>query len=1159
MALGVNEATRFIATTFQPLRDWVSDDHIKAYVDEIGWTLPSVPSGFRTVRDSAEELLDELANLLEADEADDTAAFLASIAKIASFVTVVVGNIDALPNSIRAELPSDFVTDSGIANDISERLLDRLLYDGIRLSSHTVKSVLFALGILDETAEEEDTARHQPRFVLRRIILRRIGLLFTNPAALMGEVYGWGTTDINVERLVGAIQQLSFGLLGEPDVIHPSPQFLQGLFPGVPIPPEGPGEMIAVSLMLGVNRAPLAIGAIPAPKASPSERQGVALRLLGAPDLSFSLPVTSTMALNLSSELALDTGVGVVLRPDVPPTIVQNVEAVGAPVGKGKVSLALRRADATHPVQLFRFAGASDLRARTFFAEVSLVTPPSDLIFRAGLEGGVLNISLGQADGFVRNAVPSSALAVKFDLAIGWSKVRGVFLTGSAGLEVVIPLHLTLGPVGVQAFRLLVSVDDQGLRARLGADVDITLGPLTGSLQGIGVQSLLQFAPGNLGPMDLDVDFLAPTGMGIRVDAGAVTGGGFLSFDHANGRYSGIIELSVYRIAVKAFGLLETKLPDGRKGYSFAIVISAEFTPVQLGFGFTLLGVGGLIGINRSLNDEGLAGAVRTGSLENILFPHNPERDAPAIIHDLATIFPASPGHFVLGPLAKLGWGTPTLIDAELGIVLELPGPRLAVLGVVHMALPTKQAALLSINLAVAGVLDFPKKLFAIDASLYDSQVVGFTIRGDMAFRLSFGDEPNFALSIGGLHPTYQPPPGFPELRRVSIDLGINGNPSLTASGYFALTSNTAQVGAAIDLHASGFGINLDGHLGFDALFVFSPFSFVAGFSAGVRVSFHGVGLGVGLHGSISGPTPWHVSASACVSVLFWDACLPIDVSFGTNRRAELPEMDPWLGNSDSGNLVMGLEEAITRATNWSGGFPAGAHQVVTLTEDPSRTEVPIDPVGQAKLRQKVLPLNYQLTKFGIYKPITNTLFRVDSVKVGGQSVPPPQPVKDKFAPALFKDMGDAEKLSSKPYENFDAGFVISPDAVTAGDIPSHAIEFDTEIIDDQRNTTLQLKSFQLTDRHLNGMASRGASALAGVRRSGPERFVDPTARVLMTFSDDDLFVVADACSAEASLGLTGGIAVGQAAAQNALDAHVSDQPSDRGRFQVIPSYFAAA
>ncbi|HEX9297147.1 MAG TPA: DUF6603 domain-containing protein [Polyangiaceae bacterium] len=73
----------------------------------------------------------------------------------------------------------------------------------------------------------------------------------------------------------------------------------------------------------------------------------------------------------------------------------------------------------------------------------------------------------------------------------------------------------------------------------------------------------------------------------------------------------------------------------------------------------------------------------------------------------------------------------------------------------------------------------FPKKLFTVAASLYDSTVVGYRISGDMAFRLSFGDQPNFALALGGLNPSYQPPPGFPELRRLGVDLGINGNPSL--------------------------------------------------------------------------------------------------------------------------------------------------------------------------------------------------------------------------------------------------------------------------------------------------------------------------------------------------------------------------------------------
>src|SRR5262249_18277794 len=154
-----------------------------------------------------------------------------------------------------------------------------------------------------------------------------------------------------------------------------------------------------------------------------------------------------------------------------------------------------------------------------------------------------------------------------------------------------------------------------------------------------------------------------------------------------------------------------------------------------------------------------------------------------------------------------------------------------------------------------------------------------------------------------------------------------------------------------IDLNASGFGIRLHGHLGFDALFVFSPFSFEADFGADVSVSFHGVGLGVGLHGTISGPTPWRVHAEACVSVLWWDACLPVEISFGTESRVELQPVDPWFGftdENDASRNVVGLQKAILDTRNWSGGFPEGTHPVVSLAVSSASDEPPIDPIGEA-------------------------------------------------------------------------------------------------------------------------------------------------------------------------------------------------------------------
>ena len=45
--------------------------------------------------------------------------------------------------------------------------------------------------------------------------------------------------------------------------------------------------------------------------------------------------------------------------------------------------------------------------------------------------------------------------------------------------------------------------------------------------------------------------------------------------------------------------------------------------------------------------------------------------------------------------------------------------------------------------------------------------------------------------------------------------------------GYFAVTTNTAQFGAKAELFFGFSAISVEGHLGFDALFQFSPFKFV--------------------------------------------------------------------------------------------------------------------------------------------------------------------------------------------------------------------------------------------------------------------------------------------------------------------------------------------
>ena len=46
-----------------------------------------------------------------------------------------------------------------------------------------------------------------------------------------------------------------------------------------------------------------------------------------------------------------------------------------------------------------------------------------------------------------------------------------------------------------------------------------------------------------------------------------------------------------------------------------------------------------------------------------LLFPRDPIRNAPEIIRNLATVFPAREGSYMFGLLAKIGWFSPTLVQ----------------------------------------------------------------------------------------------------------------------------------------------------------------------------------------------------------------------------------------------------------------------------------------------------------------------------------------------------------------------------------------------------------------------------------------------------------------------------------------------------------------
>jgi len=185
--------------------------------------------------------------------------------------------------------------------------------------------------------------------------------------------------------------------------------------------------------------------------------------------------------------------------------------------------------------------------------------------------------------------------------------------------------------------------------------------------------------------------------------------------------------------------------------------------------------------------------------------------------------------------------------------------------------------------------------------------------------------------------PPFQSPAGFPDLARVQISIGSGSNPRLNLQGYLALTSNTAQIGARLELYAAKAGFNIYGFLGFDALFIFSPFSFEVEIGAGIALR-RGSSriMAVHLRFILSGPAPWRARGSASFEILFITIRIRFDVTIGREKAPELPDVNPWPL----------LEAALLDIRNWSAELPEEKSLMVTLRKLGTETSLMVHPMG---------------------------------------------------------------------------------------------------------------------------------------------------------------------------------------------------------------------
>lgn len=611
---------------------------------------------------------------------------------------------------------------------------------------------------------------------------------------------------------------------------------------------------------------------------------------------------------------------------------------------------------------------------------------------------------------------------MKISTSLLYDMQNGLKIDGGAKFHLDFDISkLEIGPVKFDK----LSVDLGNLSGSFG-DLGMTLGStfaldfscLTMSFENLGISFDINFLKpdGSLGDYDFSGSFKFPDGIGISIETPVVKGAGLISYDKSEGTLFSALSLEVLKkFTVGCIIDADLGVKDGHY-FSLVALISTSFSPgIPLGMGFSLNGVGGCLGLNRKYDADAVSGGVRSGVFGSVFFVDNVMNHLTEMKSAVKQFFPEKKKQFFLGVLCKICFEP--VVTCEFGLLIQAPDPTsIGIVGALKVRIGDTD--LIKINVYFFGEIDFDKGL-RFDASIVDSEIVGLKLEGDMAFRLFWGGPyKGFGLSIGGFHPAYKPEEGLkfaPNMRRLSLSLNYD-IVKIKLETYLAVTSNSFQIGARLDLKVGWEKFGLIGYAGFDALFVFKPFRFSFSLEVGVAVMVGSAKLfSVDLALSVEGPAKWRVKGKAYFTVLFIPVKCKFSLAWGDSpkeeRRATIAVWKDIL-----------LPELL-RDNNW---ITSSAEQNNDGKEKDENAMLTLQPNDTFSFNQSAVPFDYSMDLCNDSLPEDYTSFRLKKVSIIADNKEfslETSCLNNDFAPSLYKELSNEERLSNPSYESVTSGF----------------------------------------------------------------------------------------------------------------------------------------
>lgn len=651
-------------------------------------------------------------------------------------------------------------------------------------------------------------------------------------------------------------------------------------------------------------------------------------------------------------------------------------------------------------------------------------TTDKDKSLTLGYYGGIEDLELRMklsANSFFKMFLKDDP-TMKISTSLLYDMQNGLKIDGGAKFHLDFDISkLEIGPVKFDK----LSVDLGNLSGSFG-DLGMTLGStfaldfscLTMSFENLGISFDINFLKpdGSLGDYDFSGSFKFPDGIGISIETPVVKGAGLISYDKSEGTLFSALSLEVLKkFTVGCIVDADLGVKDGHC-FSLVALISTSFSPgIPLGMGFSLNGVGGCLGLNRKYDADAVSGGVRSGVFGSVFFVDNVMNHLTEMKTAVKQFFPEKKKQFFLGVLCKICFEP--VVTCEFGLLIQAPNPMsIGIVGALKVRVGDTN--LIKINVYFFGDIDFDKGL-RFDASIVDSEIVGLKLEGDMAFRLFWGGPyKGFGLSIGGFHPAYKPEEGLkfaPNMRRLSLSLNYD-IVKIKLETYLAVTSNSFQIGAHLDLQVGWKKFGLIGYAGFDALFVFKPFRFSFSLEVGVAVMVGSAKLfSVDLALSVEGPAKWRVKGKAYFTVLFIPVKCDFSLAWGDSPKEERRAIIAVWKDV--------LLPELLRDNNW---ITSSAEQNNDGKEKDVNAMLTLQPNDTFSFNQSAVPFDYPMDLCNDALPEDYTSFRLKKVSIIADNKEfslETSCLNNDFAPSLYKELSNEERLSNPSYESVTSGF----------------------------------------------------------------------------------------------------------------------------------------